>query len=100
VIEQTTRGWDDTRGVTFLQRSKEGDTGYRYFPEPDLPPLDLDPAWIEQIKTGLPELPDAKLTRYIANFGLTAKKRPCWPKIWPWPPITKAWLPPPKNLPV
>ncbi len=74
VIEQTTRGWDDTRGVTFLQRSKEGDTGYRYFPEPDLPPLDLEPAWLEQIKAGLPELPDAKLTRYTADFGLTHKE--------------------------
>ena len=74
VIEQTTRGWDETRGVTFLQRSKEGDTGYRYFPEPDLPPLNLDPAWIEQIKTGLPELPDAKLARYTNDFGLTRKE--------------------------
>ncbi|MBN1217804.1 MAG: Asp-tRNA(Asn)/Glu-tRNA(Gln) amidotransferase subunit GatB [Anaerolineae bacterium] len=74
VIEQTTRGWDENRGVTFLQRSKEGDTGYRYFPEPDLPPLELDPAWIEQIKASLPELPDAKLLRYTAAYDLTRKE--------------------------
>jgi aspartyl-tRNA(Asn)/glutamyl-tRNA(Gln) amidotransferase subunit B len=74
VIEQTTRGWDENRSVTFLQRSKEGDTGYRYFPEPDLPPLDLDPIWIEEIKARLPELPDAKLARYTTDFDLTPKE--------------------------
>jgi aspartyl-tRNA(Asn)/glutamyl-tRNA(Gln) amidotransferase subunit B len=74
VIEQVTRGWDENRGVTFLQRTKEGDAGYRYFPEPDLPPLDLEPAWIEQIKAGLPELPDAKLARYVVNYSLTKKE--------------------------
>ncbi|MBN1991973.1 MAG: Asp-tRNA(Asn)/Glu-tRNA(Gln) amidotransferase subunit GatB [Anaerolineae bacterium] len=74
VIEQTTRGWDENRGVTFLQRSKEGDTGYRYFPEPDLPPLELDRAWVEEIKARLPELPEAKLIRYTTNFGLTPKE--------------------------
>jgi aspartyl-tRNA(Asn)/glutamyl-tRNA(Gln) amidotransferase subunit B len=74
VIEQVTRGWDENRGVTFLQRTKEGDTGYRYFPEPDLPPLDLDPIWIEQIKASLPELPDTKLARYVADYGLTSKE--------------------------
>jgi aspartyl-tRNA(Asn)/glutamyl-tRNA(Gln) amidotransferase subunit B len=74
VIEQTTRGWDENRGVTFLQRSKEGDTGYRYFPEPDLPPLSLEPAWIEEIKARLPELPEAKLARYTSDFGLIQKE--------------------------
>jgi aspartyl-tRNA(Asn)/glutamyl-tRNA(Gln) amidotransferase subunit B len=74
VIEQTTRGWDENRSITFLQRSKEGDTGYRYFPEPDLPPLDLDSAWIEGIKAGLPELPDVKLACYTSEFGLTQKE--------------------------
>jgi aspartyl-tRNA(Asn)/glutamyl-tRNA(Gln) amidotransferase subunit B len=73
VIEQVTMGWDENRGVTVLQRTKEGDTGYRYFPEPDLPPLDLEPAWIEQIKANLPELPDAKLARYLADYGLSKK---------------------------
>jgi aspartyl-tRNA(Asn)/glutamyl-tRNA(Gln) amidotransferase subunit B len=74
VIEQTTRGWDENRDITFLQRSKEGDTGYRYFPEPDLPPLDLDSAWVEEIKASLPELPDVKLDRYTSDFGLTQKE--------------------------
>jgi aspartyl-tRNA(Asn)/glutamyl-tRNA(Gln) amidotransferase subunit B len=74
VIEQVTMGWDENRGVTVLQRTKEGDTGYRYFPEPDLPPLDLDPVWIEQIKASLPELPDAKIVRYSGEFGLSKKE--------------------------
>jgi aspartyl-tRNA(Asn)/glutamyl-tRNA(Gln) amidotransferase subunit B len=73
-IEQVTMGWDENRGVTVLQRTKEGDTGYRYFPEPDLPPLDLDPVWIEQIKAGLPQLPDAKIAHYTEEFGLTKKE--------------------------
>jgi aspartyl-tRNA(Asn)/glutamyl-tRNA(Gln) amidotransferase subunit B len=71
VIEQVTMGWDENRNVTVLQRTKEGDTGYRYFPEPDLPPLELDLAWIEEIRAGLPELPDAKIRRYTADFDLT-----------------------------
>jgi aspartyl-tRNA(Asn)/glutamyl-tRNA(Gln) amidotransferase subunit B len=74
VIEQVTMGWDENRGITVLQRTKEGDTGYRYFPEPDLPPLDLDPAWIEQIRAALPELPDAKLARYVGDYGLAKKE--------------------------
>lgn len=74
LIEQVTRGWDENRGVTFLQRTKEGDTGYRYFPEPDLPPLDLERAWVAQIKASLPELPDAKIVRYTTNFGLTKQE--------------------------
>jgi aspartyl-tRNA(Asn)/glutamyl-tRNA(Gln) amidotransferase subunit B len=73
-IQQVTMGWDENRGITVLQRTKEGDTGYRYFPEPDLPPLDLEPAWIEQIKAGLPSLPDAKLARYMADYGLSKKE--------------------------
>ncbi|MCB0194276.1 MAG: Asp-tRNA(Asn)/Glu-tRNA(Gln) amidotransferase subunit GatB [Anaerolineae bacterium] len=73
-IDQVTMGWDEGRQVTVLQRVKEGDTGYRYFPEPDLPPLDLDPAWIEAIKANLPELPDAKTTRYTQDFELTLKE--------------------------
>lgn len=73
-IEQVTMGWDENRQRTVLQRVKEGDTGYRYFPEPDLPPLDLDPAWIEMIKANLPELPDAKQARYLQDLGLSAKE--------------------------
>jgi aspartyl-tRNA(Asn)/glutamyl-tRNA(Gln) amidotransferase subunit B len=73
-IEQVTMGWDESRQVTVLQRSKEGDTGYRYFPEPDLPPLDLDPGWVVGINAGLPELPDAKVARYTTDFGLSSKE--------------------------
>ncbi|HMR65425.1 MAG TPA: Asp-tRNA(Asn)/Glu-tRNA(Gln) amidotransferase subunit GatB [Anaerolineae bacterium] len=73
-IEQVTMGWDENRQRTVLQRVKEGDTGYRYFPEPDLPPLDLDPAWIEMIKANLPELPDTKQARYLQDLGLSAKE--------------------------
>ncbi|MBE7468896.1 MAG: Asp-tRNA(Asn)/Glu-tRNA(Gln) amidotransferase GatCAB subunit B [Anaerolineae bacterium] len=74
VIEQVTMGWDENRSITVLQRAKEGDTGYRYFPEPDLPPLDLDPAWIEQVSISLPELPDPKLARYVSDYGLSQKE--------------------------
>jgi aspartyl-tRNA(Asn)/glutamyl-tRNA(Gln) amidotransferase subunit B len=52
-------------------RSKEEAHDYRYFPEPDLPPLDLDPAWVEAIRRSLPELPEARKTRFIAAYGLT-----------------------------
>ncbi|RME97102.1 MAG: Asp-tRNA(Asn)/Glu-tRNA(Gln) amidotransferase subunit GatB [Chloroflexi bacterium] len=71
-IEQVTMGWDESNGRTVLQRTKEGDTGYRYFPEPDLPPLDLEQAWIDDIAAALPELPDAKLARYTGDYGLPA----------------------------
>ena len=70
-VVQETLGWDDARGVTTSQRSKEEAHDYRYFPEPDLPPLQLSDAWIESIRSGLPELPEAKTARFIADFGLT-----------------------------
>jgi aspartyl-tRNA(Asn)/glutamyl-tRNA(Gln) amidotransferase subunit B len=70
-VVQETLGWDDVRGVTTSQRSKEEAHDYRYFPEPDLPPLQLSDAWIESIRSGLPELPEAKTSRFIADFGLT-----------------------------
>lgn len=73
-VEQVTMGWDENRSMTVLQRTKEGDTGYRYFPEPDLPPLELDPNWVAEIRAGLPELPDAKLARYMSEFGLSQKE--------------------------
>ena len=53
-------------------RSKENAHDYRYFPDPDLLPLDLDAAWVERLKAGLPELPDARKARYIKDFGLSA----------------------------
>jgi aspartyl-tRNA(Asn)/glutamyl-tRNA(Gln) amidotransferase subunit B len=71
-VTQETRGWDDARGVTLPQRSKEEADDYRYFPEPDLPPLLIDPAWLEQIRAALPELPAAKLDRFQAQYGLSA----------------------------
>ena len=49
---QETRGWDDDRGVTYHMRTKETSDDYRYFPEPDLPPLRIDPAWLEEIRAG------------------------------------------------
>lgn len=70
-VIQETLGWDDARGVTTSQRSKEEARDYRYFPEPDLPPLQLSDAWIESIRTQLPELPEAKTKRFITDFGLT-----------------------------
>ena len=70
-VTQETLGWDDVRGVTTSQRSKEEAHDYRYFPEPDLPPLQLSDAWIESIRVQLPELPEAKTSRFISVFGLT-----------------------------
>ncbi|MBI3168264.1 MAG: Asp-tRNA(Asn)/Glu-tRNA(Gln) amidotransferase subunit GatB [Chloroflexi bacterium] len=70
-VIQETLGWDDARGVTTSQRSKEEAHDYRYFPEPDLPPLQLSDAWIESIRSQLPELPEAKTARFISDFGLT-----------------------------
>ena len=70
-VVQETLGWDEARGVTVSQRGKEDAHDYRYFPEPDLPPLQLDRAWIDSIKSQLPELPDAKTRRFISEFKLT-----------------------------
>jgi len=70
-VEQETMGWDESRGVTVLQRSKEYAHDYRYFPEPDLPPLVIEREWVEEIRTKLPELPDAKRDRFVADYGLS-----------------------------
>jgi aspartyl-tRNA(Asn)/glutamyl-tRNA(Gln) amidotransferase subunit B len=72
-IVQETRLWDETEERTFTMRSKEEAHDYRYFPEPDLLPLKLDPEWIEQIKAELPELPGAKTQRFVAEYGLPAE---------------------------
>ncbi|MBV9323400.1 MAG: Asp-tRNA(Asn)/Glu-tRNA(Gln) amidotransferase subunit GatB [Chloroflexi bacterium] len=69
-IPQETRGWLDDRGVTVSQRSKEQAHDYRYFPEPDLPPVFVDDAWLNRLRERLPELPDARRARYMAAFGL------------------------------
>jgi aspartyl-tRNA(Asn)/glutamyl-tRNA(Gln) amidotransferase subunit B len=69
-IVQETRLWNDAEGRTYPMRSKEEAHDYRYFPEPDLLPLKLDPAWIEERRKELPELPGAKMKRLIEAHGL------------------------------
>ena len=71
-VVQETRGWDDARSETYSMRLKEESDEYRYFPEPDLPPLRADPAWLAAIRARLPELPAARRARYREAFGLTA----------------------------
>jgi aspartyl-tRNA(Asn)/glutamyl-tRNA(Gln) amidotransferase subunit B len=69
-VVQETRLFDADRGVTLPMRSKEEAHDYRYFPEPDLVPLQVDEAWIERVRRDLPELPDARRQRFVAQFGL------------------------------
>jgi aspartyl-tRNA(Asn)/glutamyl-tRNA(Gln) amidotransferase subunit B len=71
VIEQETRLFDPVRGETRSMRNKEEAHDYRYFPDPDLLPLELDPALVAELAAGLPELPDAKQARFIADYGLS-----------------------------
>ncbi len=69
-IVQETRHWDEDAGATKSMRSKEEAFDYRYFPEPDIPPLDPDPAWVEDLRAALPELPRARRERYVRMFDL------------------------------
>jgi len=69
---QETRGWDEDAGRTISQRSKEEANDYRYFPEPDLPPLRPSAAWVEELRSGLRELPAARRSRYTDRLGLSA----------------------------
>ena len=71
MVAQETRLFDTARGVTRPMRSKENDYDYRYFPDPDLLPLVLDPQWVAQLRAELPELPDAKRARFVAEYGLS-----------------------------
>ncbi|HSV03884.1 MAG TPA: Asp-tRNA(Asn)/Glu-tRNA(Gln) amidotransferase subunit GatB [Phenylobacterium sp.] len=71
-VAQETRLFDPGRGETRSMRSKEEADDYRYFPDPDLLPLELDPAWVKRIEQTLPELPDAKKARFQAQYGLSA----------------------------
>ena len=70
-VIQETRGWHDTRRETFSQRTKEEAEDYRYFAEPDLPPLSIDANWIATARAALPELPQAKEARYSGPLGLS-----------------------------
>jgi aspartyl-tRNA(Asn)/glutamyl-tRNA(Gln) amidotransferase subunit B len=72
-VRQVTMGWDENRRCTVVQRSKESSEDYRYFPEPDLPPLALSREWVEQVRATLPELPDARAARFVGDFGLTPR---------------------------
>lgn len=71
-IVQETRGWNDDQGITVSQRSKEFAHDYRYFPEPDLPPLEISRKWMEEIKAKLPELPDVRCNRLVHEYGLSS----------------------------
>ncbi len=70
LVEQETLGFNQANGTTYPQRDKENAHDYRYFPEPDLPPVRLDRAWIDSIKLQLPELPDLRINRFITSYGL------------------------------
>lgn len=70
-IIQETRGWVETRGITVSQRTKEQAHDYRYFPEPDLPPIIVNPAWLSAIRAQLPELPEARRDRFMSQYGLS-----------------------------
>jgi aspartyl-tRNA(Asn)/glutamyl-tRNA(Gln) amidotransferase subunit B len=72
-VEQETLGWNEAKEVTYSQRSKEDAHDYRYFPEPDLPPLYVDAAWLERVRSDLPELPRAKFNRFVTSYKLPEK---------------------------
>ncbi|MBX4200725.1 Asp-tRNA(Asn)/Glu-tRNA(Gln) amidotransferase subunit GatB [Candidatus Parcubacteria bacterium] len=69
-VVQETRGWHDKKEITFSQREKESAHDYRYFPEPDLPPMYFEKEYIEKLKAGLPELPEGKRHRFAKEYGL------------------------------
>jgi len=70
-VQQETRHWDERRGVTFTSRVKEEAQDYRYFPEPDLVPIVVAPPRVAEVRASLPELPEAKQARYVADYGLS-----------------------------
>ncbi|MBB5181930.1 aspartyl-tRNA(Asn)/glutamyl-tRNA(Gln) amidotransferase subunit B [Planomicrobium koreense] len=71
IIQQETRRYDESTGKTLLMRIKEGSDDYRYFPEPDLVDIVIDDAWLERVRAEIPELPDARKVRYVAEMGLS-----------------------------
>lgn len=70
---KSTRGWDDAKGVTVLQREKEDAHDYRYFPDPDLVPVTVGEEWLEELRATIPELPLARERRYVAEYGLNVR---------------------------
>ncbi|MFP4466430.1 MAG: Asp-tRNA(Asn)/Glu-tRNA(Gln) amidotransferase subunit GatB [Candidatus Goldiibacteriota bacterium] len=70
IIKQDTRLWDTAKGKTFSMRTKEGSHDYRYFPEPDLPPMEIKDDYVEKIQTELPELPVEKMERFVKEYGI------------------------------
>ncbi|RME41974.1 MAG: Asp-tRNA(Asn)/Glu-tRNA(Gln) amidotransferase subunit GatB [Chloroflexi bacterium] len=73
-VEQVTMGWLEHEGRTYVQRTKESAHDYRYFPEPDLPPLFIERAWVEELRRTLPELPLARRARFQRQYGLKQKE--------------------------
>ncbi|MCJ7855797.1 Asp-tRNA(Asn)/Glu-tRNA(Gln) amidotransferase subunit GatB [Lachnospiraceae bacterium NSJ-143] len=69
-VIQETRRWDDNKGASFAMRSKENAQDYRYFPEPDLVPIEISDEWIDDVRKSLPELPSQKKERYLSEYGL------------------------------
>jgi aspartyl-tRNA(Asn)/glutamyl-tRNA(Gln) amidotransferase subunit B len=70
-VVQQTMGWNEAQEVTVPQRGKEHAHDYRYFPEPDLPPLEISREWVEELRARLPELPNAKKARFTADYELS-----------------------------
>ena len=70
-VQQETRRFDENTGETILMRVKEGASDYRYFPEPDLPPIHINDDWISEVKASIPEMPDKRRERYVNNWGLS-----------------------------
>jgi len=69
-VIQETRRWDENKDASFAMRSKENAQDYRYFPEPDLPPVEIDDLWFNQVKASLPEMAEQKRARYVADYAL------------------------------
>ncbi len=70
-VQQETRAWDEANQVTVSMRSKEESHDYRYFPEPDIPPIQINPAWVEELRSHMPELPLVRKERLRAQYGLS-----------------------------
>ncbi len=70
-LTQETRGWNENKKETFLQRSKEEAHDYRYFPDPDLPEIRMEESRVKSLESGMPELPEAKVKRFISDYGIS-----------------------------